>query len=105
MSKIDKEFFASHDNWWSLAIVPLSYQNIVQAVAYGDAALKATTYTTDTIGVPDNFFRWVRKPKDRWCEYPVGDKNAKPTKNHPDYDIIKKMCRGAKRILKKATKI
>jgi len=87
--KVNATFFNnSHGQWWSLVIVPLGYANIVQAVCNGDAELMATTFKSDAIGVPDNFFRWVRKRKDRWCEYGVGEKPNKLTKKHPDYKYV-----------------
>ena len=101
MKKIDREFYDSCNQWHSLCITPLSFNNIVFAVANGDAEVKTTTHDTDAFGIPDVYFRWVRKKEKRWDIYPIIDHKLtketqdlkqypRATKNNPDYEWERK---------------
>jgi len=62
------EDFVNSDGWHSFCITPLSWRDMVFAVAYGDAEVKYIDDNNDD-WPPDLFFRWLKPIDERSYEY------------------------------------
>jgi hypothetical protein len=60
--KLLKDFSDSYNEWYSWCMVPLSYREMLKAVACGDAEVELTE---DSDWPADFFFKWNRKKEDR----------------------------------------
>lgn len=60
-------FYRSHGYWYSWCMVPLSYRDMLLAVAFGDAEVKEIDDDPDWPA--DLYFRWVKPVGDRSHHY------------------------------------
>ena len=64
----DKDFLDSYNEWYSFCIVPVSYQDMLYAVACGDAEV---SLVKDDDWPEDYFFKWNRKSEDRIGDWKI----------------------------------